>query len=60
MIDNMDDIGIPVDEILKTYGGVQNFRMENVLDPDDNDDVMNCIQPSLCYETENLPSYLKS
>ena len=56
----MDDIGISVDEILKTCGDVNDVRLENVLDSDENEEEINCIQPSLYYETESLPSYLKS
>ena len=56
----MGDIGIPVDGILKKYRYVNNFQLENVLDPDENEEEINCIQPSLYYETESLPSYLKS
>ena len=51
----MNDIGIPVDEILKTYRGVNNFW----LDSDENEEKINFIQPSLYYETESLPSCLK-
>ena len=32
----MDGIGRPVDKILKTYGDVNNFRLENVLDLHEN------------------------
>ena len=55
MIDTVDDIGIPVDEILKTYGDVENFRMENVLDPDENEEVINCIQPSYAMKLKAYP-----
>ena len=56
----MDDKDIPVDEILRTYGDIDSFRLENILDPDENEDEINCIQPSLYYEMECLPSYLKN
>ena len=56
----MDDKYIPVDEILRTYGDIDSFRLENILDPDENEDEINCIQPSLYYEMECLPSYLKN
>ena len=56
----MDDKGIPVDEILRTYGDIDSFRMENILDPDKNEDEINCIQPSLYYEMECLPFYFKN
>ena len=56
----MDDKGIPVDEILRTYGNIDSFCMENILDPDENEDEIYCFQPSLYYEMECIPSYLKN
>ena len=32
----MDDMGIPVDEVLRTCVNVNNFRLEFFLDPDEN------------------------
>ena len=43
-----------------TYGNIYNFRLENIFDADENEDEINCIQPSLYYEMECLPSYLKN
>ena len=37
----MGDIGIPVDGILKKYRYVNNFQLENVLDPDENEEEIN-------------------
>ena len=51
---------MPADEILKTYGDANYFLLEILLDPDENEEEINCIQPSLYYETESLPSYFKS
>ena len=51
----MDDKDIPVDEILRTYGDIDSFRMESILDPDENEDEINCIQPSLYYEMNAYP-----
>ena len=56
----MDDKGIPVDEILRTYGDIDSFHLENILDPDENEDEINCIQSSLYYEMECLHFYFKN
>ena len=53
----MDDKGIPVDEILRTYGDIDSFRLIYILDTDKNEDEINYIQPYLYLAMECLPSY---
>ena len=44
---------------MRTYGDVNNFRLENDLDPDGNEKEINSIQHALD-KNERLRSYLKS
>ena len=47
------------DEILKEYDEVDNLRLDHILDPDEMEDEISCINPSPYYDTSKLPTFLK-
>ena len=51
---------LEADEILKEYGDINNLRLDHILDPDEMEDEINCINPSPYYDTGKLPIFLKN
>ena len=50
---------LEADEILKEYDDVDNLRLDHILDPDEMEDEISCINPSPYYDTSKLPTFLK-
>ena len=50
---------LEADEILKEYGDVDNLRLDHILDPDEMEDEISCINPSPYYDTSKLPIFLR-
>ena len=50
---------LEADEILKEYGDVDNLRLDHILDPDEMEDEISCINPSPYYDTSKLPTFLR-
>ena len=50
---------LEADEILKEYGDVDNLRLDHILDRDEMEDEISCINPSPYYDTTKLSTFLK-
>ena len=50
---------LEADEILKEYGDDDNLRLDHILDPDEMEDEITCINPSPYYDTSKLPTFLR-
>ena len=50
---------LEADEILKEYGDVDNRRLDHILDRDEMEDEISCINPSPYYDTTKLSTSVK-
>ena len=50
---------IQADEILCTFGDTDNFRLEQLIEPEYSEEEVNVLKPSEYYSIETLPIQLK-
>ena len=51
---------LPVNEILCAFGDTDNFRLEQLIEPEYSEDELNVLKPSGYYSIETLPIQLKN
>ena len=50
---------LPADEILCAFGDTDNFRLEQLIEPEFSEEEINILKPSEYYSIETLPIQLK-